>query len=47
MKGFPVTRKKVEVIVGNKEAFAFYERYNFRPRSTVLEQVEVKEVDKS
>ncbi|MCX7710281.1 MAG: GNAT family N-acetyltransferase [Clostridia bacterium] len=32
-------KKTVSVSVGNEQVFAFYERYGFRPRMTMLEQV--------
>jgi hypothetical protein len=35
-----VTCRKVGI--GNEEVFAFYERYGFYPRQTVLERVEKK-----
>jgi ribosomal protein S18 acetylase RimI-like enzyme len=34
-----VEKKKVEVAAGNEEAFAFYAKFGFRPRKTLLEQV--------
>jgi diamine N-acetyltransferase len=32
-------KKVVAVGVGNEHAFAFYDRYGFRPRKTVMEQI--------
>lgn len=34
-----VKKKTVRVSAGNQEAVSFYERYGFRPRSLMLEQV--------
>jgi len=39
----PVTKKVLGVGAGNEEVFAFYSRYNFYPRTTILEQVETEE----
>jgi len=39
-----VTRKILEVGVGNEEVFIFYSRYNFYPRTVILEQVETKDM---
>lgn len=41
-----VTKKILEVGTGNEEVFAFYRRYNFYPRTTILEQVEAAGEDK-
>jgi ribosomal protein S18 acetylase RimI-like enzyme len=34
-----VTRKSIAVAAGNEEVFSFYQKYNFYPRTTILEQV--------
>ena len=39
MDDMQVTKKILVVGAGNEEVFAFYSRYNFYPRSIVLEQV--------
>ena len=38
-----VTKRILHVSVGNEDVFGFYTRYNFYPRTTILEQVEPKE----
>jgi ribosomal protein S18 acetylase RimI-like enzyme len=38
-----VTKKVLGVGAGNEEVFAFYRRYSFYPRTTILEQVETEE----
>jgi ribosomal protein S18 acetylase RimI-like enzyme len=38
-----VTKKVLGVGAGNEEVFEFYRRYNFYPRTTILEQVETGE----
>lgn len=38
MDGRGVSRRRVEVVYGNEEAFSFYARYGFVPRSTILQQ---------
>ena len=38
-----VVRKVLGVGAGNEDVFAFYGRYNFYPRTTILEQVETGE----
>ena len=43
MEGQAAARKVIAVAAGNEEAFPFYERYNFYPRASILEQVETKE----
>jgi len=43
MDEYPVSRKVLAVGAGNEEVFAFYSRYNFYPRTTILEQVETGE----
>jgi len=43
MDEYPVTRKVLAVGAGNEEVFAFYSRYNFYPRATILEQTETGE----
>jgi len=35
-----VTKKTIVVAAGNEEVFAFYSRYNFYPRTIILEQVD-------
>lgn len=40
LNGRAVTRKIVAVADGNEEVFAFYRRYQFYPRVTILEQTE-------
>jgi len=40
MDEYPVDRKVLAVGAGNEEVFAFYSRYNFYPRTTILEQIE-------
>jgi diamine N-acetyltransferase len=40
-----VTKKIIGVAAGNEEVFAFYSRYNFYPRVSILEQVKPKEVE--
>ncbi len=35
-----VTKKILEIGAGNEEVFAFYSKYNFYPRTYILEQVE-------
>ena len=40
-----VTKKVLGVGAGNEDVFAFYSRYNFYPRTTILEQVETEEGD--
>jgi ribosomal protein S18 acetylase RimI-like enzyme len=45
MDDMSVTKKILVVAAGNEEVFAFYSRYNFYPRSIVLEQVETKEAE--
>ena len=42
-----VKGKMLEVASGNEEVFAFYSRYGFYPRSIILRQVEIKEVNSS
>ena len=39
MDGLKVKRKVVQVLVGNEEVYAFYTRYGFQPRCTIMEQV--------
>ena len=39
MDAYNVPIKRVNVAVGNEEAFGFYAQYGFRPRHTVLQQV--------
>ena len=43
MDEYPVTKKVLGVGAGNEDVFEFYRKYNFYPRTTVLEQVEVEE----
>lgn len=40
MDGLSIIRRMVEVASGNEEVFAFYRRYGFYPRSTILRTVE-------
>jgi ribosomal protein S18 acetylase RimI-like enzyme len=40
MDRLSITRRLVEVASGNEEVFAFYRRYGFYPRSTILRTVE-------
>ena len=40
MDGLSITQRLVEVAAGNEEVFAFYRRYGFYPRSTILRTVE-------
>ena len=40
MDEYPVTRKVLGVGAGNEDVFAFYSRYSFYPRTTILEQIE-------
>jgi ribosomal protein S18 acetylase RimI-like enzyme len=42
-----VKGKMLEVASGNEEVFAFYNRYDFYPRSTIMRQVETKEANSS
>jgi ribosomal protein S18 acetylase RimI-like enzyme len=42
-----VTKKIIGVAAGNEGVFAFYRRYNFYPRVSILEQVDTKEADSS
>ena len=42
-----VKGKMLEVASGNEEVFAFYSRYDFYPRSTIMRQVETKEANSS
>jgi ribosomal protein S18 acetylase RimI-like enzyme len=42
-----VKGKMLEVASGNEEVFAFYSRYDFYPRSTIMRQVETKEAHSS
>ena len=39
-----VTKKVLGVGVGNEDVIAFYSRYSFYPRTTVLEQIETEDV---
>jgi len=39
MEEHKVKRKRLEVYFGNEEAFAFYKRFGFFPKYTVLEQI--------
>jgi ribosomal protein S18 acetylase RimI-like enzyme len=43
MDEYPVAKKVLGVGAGNEDVFAFYSRYNFYPRTTILEQVEAEE----
>ena len=43
MDEYPVAKKVLAVGAGNEDVFAFYSRYNFFPRTTMLEQVETGE----
>ncbi|HEY32699.1 MAG TPA: GNAT family N-acetyltransferase [Dehalococcoidia bacterium] len=45
MDEYPATRKVLAVGAGNEEVFAFYSRYNFYPRTTILEQIDGGERD--
>ena len=40
MDGQSVDRKVIAVAAGNEEVIIFYKRYNFYPRTIILEQVE-------
>lgn len=40
MDEYPVNSKVLAVGAGNEEVFAFYSRYSFYPRTTILEQIE-------
>jgi ribosomal protein S18 acetylase RimI-like enzyme len=42
-----VKGKMLEVASGNEEVFAFYSRYDFYPRSTIMRQVETKVANSS
>jgi ribosomal protein S18 acetylase RimI-like enzyme len=37
MDGLAVTKRTIAVAAGNEEVFAFYSRYNFYPRFTILQ----------
>jgi len=43
MDEYLVNRKVLAVGAGNEEVFAFYSRYSFYPRTTILEQVETED----
>ncbi|UCB43297.1 MAG: GNAT family N-acetyltransferase [Dehalococcoidales bacterium] len=43
MDEYPVTKKVLAVGTGNEEVFDFYSRYDFYPRTTILEQIEAGE----
>jgi len=40
MDGLSITQRVVEVAAGNEEVFAFYRRYGFYPRSSILRMAE-------
>jgi diamine N-acetyltransferase len=40
MDGLAVTRRIIGVGAGNEEVFLFYARYGFKPRVTILQQLE-------
>ncbi|MBT3233454.1 MAG: hypothetical protein HN356_11630 [Calditrichaeota bacterium] len=42
MDSLSVKRKVLGVGVGNEVTFRFYEKYNFFPRTTILEQRSIK-----
>lgn len=46
MDELSVAKKILEVGGGNEEVITFYNRYDFYPRNTILEQVEAKETGK-
>jgi ribosomal protein S18 acetylase RimI-like enzyme len=42
MDDMSVTKKILEVGAGNEDVFEFYSRYNFYPRTTIMEQVDTQ-----
>ena len=43
MKEHSVTKRILEVGAGNEEVFSFHSKYNFYPRTIILEQVGKRE----